>query len=316
MIASRRVAVAALSATALGVGLFLIRSSGEGERCVSKQTPTPATVAESKPSDASIDSFFSHRDNLVEGPQGEQVRCETEALPCSYLQLKTLSRSGAQVPPELQMTREELRTLVSQLDTVSNHLARYRNNINQACIDGYRTSSPQVNNMGVHLSNANYVKDNALDLVKPEILLFAAEGGERLTQQEIGDCVDGRWTGDLQMQIVGASFMLPGKDAGNEHPDGFAGPLDNWHVHKDVCLNLLTAASFTKEECERRGGTYMATTQWMIHTYVVPEFDSAVGVFNLWNPSIWPKTSAQALEHQGHMMPGHDASHKEGHAGK
>src|ERR1041384_5709867 len=56
---------------------------------------------------------------MKEGPDGPQVRCQTESLPCSYLKLKALSQSGADVPPELHMTRAALSTLVSQLATPS-----------------------------------------------------------------------------------------------------------------------------------------------------------------------------------------------------
>jgi hypothetical protein len=45
---------------------------------------------------------------LVEGPIDDAVRCQDEALPCSYLELKALDdavrSSAATVPPELRMT--------------------------------------------------------------------------------------------------------------------------------------------------------------------------------------------------------------------
>src|ERR1041384_5511873 len=76
---------------------------------------------------------------MKEGPDGPQVRCQTESLPCSYLKLKALSQSGADVPPELHLTRAELLTLVAELDTVSALLNRYKHDITQACRAGDRT---------------------------------------------------------------------------------------------------------------------------------------------------------------------------------
>src|SRR5262245_46512792 len=165
---------------------------------------------------------------MSEGPEGAQVRCQSDDLPCSYLRLKALSQSGGPVPRELHMTREELGTLVGQLDRVAAHLERYRDGIDRACADGYRTRSAQVANMGFHMGKTEYMADHIFDPEKPEILLFAVEGADQLTQKDIGDCVDGRWTGNPRQQIVGAAFVLPTEQFGKDHPQGFAGPLDNW----------------------------------------------------------------------------------------
>ena len=56
---------------------------------------------------------------LVEGPIGTQTRCDDPALPCSYLDLVELRDSGGDIPTELNMSKDELATLVGQLDTLS-----------------------------------------------------------------------------------------------------------------------------------------------------------------------------------------------------
>src|SRR5688500_11989365 len=236
-----------VAAIALGIGVSVVRSR------------------RAAPAEAAGGLGFSHRVfsqiggtqalTMSEGPDGEQVRCQTEALPCSYLRLKALLESGKAIPRELRMTRPELTTLVGQLDRVSARLRPYRSNINQACAEGYRTRSAQVANMGLHMSNPKYISDGVFDLDKPEILLFAVEGADQQTQAEIGDCVNGRWTGDPRQDIVGAAYLQKTRDAPS-HPDGFAGPLDNWHVHYHVCLGTLAATSLSKADCERRGGAY------------------------------------------------------------
>jgi plastocyanin len=255
---------------------------------------------------------------MSEGPEGEQVRCQSEDRPCSHLKLKALYESGAAVPPDLRMTRDELGTLVGQLDRVAAHLQRYKSGIDVACADGYRTRSAQVANMGFHMAKSAYMSDNRFDPEQPEILLFAVDGADQQTQKDIGDCVDGRWTGDPRQQIVGAAFVLPTQQFGTSHPDGFAGPLDNWHVHYHVCLGTLAATTLSKADCERRGGGYLPDTGWMLHVYAVPEFDNPLGVFSVWNPTIWPKTDARTLAANAHAMMGpdmfgHDSSG--GHAG-
>ena len=232
---------------------------------------------------------------LVEGPQGEQVRCQSEEMPCSYRDLKELYESGGEIPAALQMTREELATLVSQLDTVSKKLLSY-GTIDEICAEGYRPTSTQTPNMGVHMSNYDYMADGRLDLDKPDMLLIGVAGGESLTMEQLGDCVDGKWTGDDRMEVVGAAFVLPTDKVGEEHPDGFAGPFDNWHVHYNSCQGTRAQAMLDEEECIAAGGRFAYKYGWMIHAYAVPKFDNQAGVFAMWNPSIWPRMETSALD--------------------
>ncbi len=225
---------------------------------------------------------------LVEGPRGEQVRCQREDQPCSYLDLKALHESGEPVPEALAMSRAELAELVGQLDTVSATLARYES-IDRACAEGYRVSSEQNPNMGIHMTSYRNVSDGVFDPARPEMLPFAMEGGEKLGKDEIGRCVDGAWTGDPRQRIVGAAFVLPTDQFGENHPEGFAGPIDNWHVHYYSCVGTRSDAILTEAQCRARGGQLVEKAGWMIHTYAQPEFDSQAGVFSMWNPSIWPR---------------------------
>ncbi|MDG1188435.1 MAG: hypothetical protein P8N13_08260, partial [Ilumatobacter sp.] len=52
---------------------------------------------------------------LVEGPLVGTVRCQDEALPCSFRELRELYESGAPIPPGLAMSTDELAELVTQL---------------------------------------------------------------------------------------------------------------------------------------------------------------------------------------------------------
>lgn len=232
---------------------------------------------------------------LVEGPRGEQVRCQSAELPCSYLELKELHESGAEIPEALHMTRVELAELVSQLDQLAATLARYES-IDHACAQGYHPTSTQAHNMGIHMTNEDYIRDGVLDLDKPDMLLFGMEGGERLTRDQLGDCVDGKWTGDPHQEIVGAAFLIPTPVTGEAHPDGFAGPLDNWHVHYNNCRLEQSDSFLSEEECVALGGRYTPKSPWMLHAYAVPKFDSQSGVFAMWNESIWPRMDASRMQ--------------------
>ncbi|MCI0545963.1 MAG: cupredoxin family copper-binding protein, partial [Candidatus Rokubacteria bacterium] len=178
-------------------------------------------------------------------------------------------------------------------DRVSATLARYPS-IDQACADGYHVSSEQNPNMGIHMSHGRYHGDGVFDVEKPEMLLFAQAGGEKFSKQELGGCRKRRWTGPPGFRIVGAAYMLPTEDHGESHPEGFAGPIDNWHVHYQSCIGAAMDEILTREQCEARGGQLVEKAGWMIHAYAVPEFDNQLGVFAMFNPSIWPRAEAGA----------------------
>jgi plastocyanin len=274
-------------------------------------SPPPDVPAEPKGAWGFSHYVFSKIDGrvvttLVEGPRHNQVRCQSEELPCSYLDLKALHESRAPIPAALHMTREELGTLVSELDTVAQELARF-DSIDRACAEGYRREGTQNSNMGIHMMNNAYRLDNVFDLRKPEMLLFGMPGGEQLTSDQLGACVNGKWTGDMRYEIVGAAYILPTDHFGDNHMEGFTGPLDNWHTHYHTCMGGHATAILGKEQCEAGGGMYIDKYGWMIHVYAVPKFDSQAGVFAMWNPAIWPRGDAAAMARPGGDIVGRES---------
>jgi plastocyanin len=240
---------------------------------------------------------------LVEGPRGRQVRCQKEGLPCSYLDLKALYESGGAIPPQLEISREELGTLVSQLDQLATTLARYTS-IDQACAEGYFAVSEQNPNMGIHMASGRNHQDRVFDPAKPEMLLFAKPGGEKLKKDELGQCNrKGAWTGAQGFQVVGAAYMLPTEDFGDQHPEGFAGPFDNWHVHYYSCIGVNMDLILTKEQCEKAGGHIVSKAGWMIHAYAAPGFDNQLGVFSMWNNTIPPLVAGSGIETSRRVAP-------------
>ena len=223
---------------------------------------------------------------LIEGPRGQQVRCEDEDLPCSYQDLKALHESGDPIPKALAMSRAELGELVGQLDTLNAKLAAF-DGPDGVCADGYERQSTQNPNMGIHMVRGTGLADGFV-VDEPEMILLAMEGGESLRQSELGECVDGRWTGDSAMQVVGAVYMM---GLTNDHPEGFAGKLDNWHVHFNTCAggDSELRAVADPAACEAEGGSFQEKMPiWMMHAYTAPGFDSQLGVFAMFNESIWP----------------------------
>ena len=203
---------------------------------------------------------------LVEGPRGEQVRA-----PISYLELKQLYDQGEPPPEELRMSLEELEELVRQLDTARDAIEKYRD-VEVALAEGYAQVGGDVPNMGAHFVNQERVEDGVFDPSRPEILLYSRD-------------VTRNW------QLVGTAFILPTQDFGHEHPEAFAGPLDNWHVHYSLCRGSSGGfTSTTREECDVQRGDWISSFGWMIHAYVI--VDNPLGVFHMWNPKVPPVVSA------------------------
>jgi plastocyanin len=227
---------------------------------------------------------------LVEGPRGQQVRCQDEELACSFQDLKQLYEVQAPIPQHLGMTRAELGMLVRQLDALQAKLSTYTHP-DHLCEDGYVRSSSQIPNMGIHMLNAEHSQDGFV-VDKPEILLLAKAGGETLRQSELGQCVDGKWTGDPNMVVTGAAYTVPITD---DHPEGFAGPIDNWHVHYNTCTGAdkeVLETLFDPALCKAEGGVITEKIPlWMVHAYAAPGFDSQQGVFAMFNGSVWPLAS-------------------------
>ncbi len=238
---------------------------------------------------------------LIEGPRGLQYRCQSSELECSYTELKALSESGEPVPDYLGMTSAELTELVSQLDAVNKAVDEYPT-LEEACAAGFVVSSSQNANMGIHVQNPNGTSLE-FDPSRPQMVLYAKDGGEKLTRDELGACIDGEWTGEPGYESVGAVFTLL---LSEEHPEGFAGPIDNWHIHFNTCAGSAkeggaksiediaaesdgTRGAFSRDQCEADGGAFQEIIPvWMMHAYADPAYDAQGGVFAMFNPNLPP----------------------------
>jgi hypothetical protein len=84
--------------------------------------------------------------------------------------------------------------------------------------------------------------------------------------------------------IAGLFYMT-----GVKNPEGFAGPNDVWHVHRDICIKQGAGGNIdaplgadhgaTKAQCDKIGGTLLKQTQYLLHVWVVPGYESPEGVY-------------------------------------
>jgi plastocyanin len=237
---------------------------------------------------------------LIEGPLGRQVRCQQLAQECSYVELQAIYDAGGEIPEYLEMDRGTLGELLGQLTRVESAVLQYET-LDDACAAGLTISSAQTANMGIHVTDPG--AGFAFNPDRPQMILFAKEDGERIPRPDIGHCDGDTFVGEEGFQPVGAVFNIA---LSEDHPDAFAGELDNWHVHHNTCAGgtienaadvdrevEVTAVTATPEECAAGGGTFIPVMpSWMMHTYVVPEFDPQGGVFSMFNPSVWPLVSS------------------------
>jgi hypothetical protein len=72
-------------------------------------------------------------------------------------------------------------------------------------------------------------------------------------------------------------------------PGGFPGPNDHWHRHSNLCIQYGKAGiavpfapdrDVTRAQCDSVHGDFMPKTVWMVHSWVVPGWDSPQGVFS------------------------------------
>jgi hypothetical protein len=132
---------------------------------------------------------------------------------------------------------------------------------------GYRAVTPYIPLIGAHYMRF-LVVDGTFDIEQPEMLLY--DGTKPASR------------------IVGLSYYV----TGDREPRGFAGPNDHWHRHVGLCIDVKRTfvvgdEETTAEECARRGGIKVdGRTGWMVHAWVVPGWESTLGIFSAENPQL------------------------------
>jgi hypothetical protein len=134
---------------------------------------------------------------------------------------------------------------------------------------GYQRVVRYVPLIGSHYMRFDLV-DETFDIENPEMLLY-----------------DGN---DPDSKIVGLSYY----QTALLEPAGFTGPNDHWHRHVGLCISKTTFEvigdeSTEQADCESRGGfKHNVTNAWMVHAWVVPGWESPIGVFSADHPELLP----------------------------
>jgi hypothetical protein len=132
----------------------------------------------------------------------------------------------------------------------------------------YFQVTPYVPGIGAHYLNIDLLRSDGFDPAKPEMLLY--NGNEPTSE------------------LVGLSYAVLGDDP----PEGFVGPNDEWHVHPSLCIigSLVVGPDSTPDDlCESIGGRKGMTfdkPMWMGHLWQVPGWESPWGLFSGENPNI------------------------------
>ena len=172
------------------------------------------------------------------------------------------------------------RVLAAQLSLARRLALRYPT-VKDALRAGYVRVGPFAPTLGAHYikfnnsSDASFIKATAItdvEILNPLALIY-----------------DG--THDSS-PIAGLMYYTDGYRI----PRGFAGPNDVWHYHLNVCLTPGTGGTVnapfgadttaTKAQCDAVHGQLQARTDWMLHVWVVPGYDSPLGVFSHANPAV------------------------------
>lgn len=156
--------------------------------------------------------------------------------------------------------------LAEQLADAQAVIERYPT-VRDAEAGGYRKASVYVPCIASH-----YVSDvrgggEGFDPAHPLMLLFAGT--------------------DPDSEIVGLSYTTISPSG---PPDGFAGPNDIWHAHETLCMGrglVLGTEEADSDGCEARGGSVIDTSdEWMIHVWIVPQWENRWGIFASEHPDL------------------------------
>lgn len=160
--------------------------------------------------------------------------------------------------PGVAISMQELEQLTSQLAVARDATAKYAD-IRAAQADGYLQITQDIPGIAAHFAQPRLLNGSQFDPAKPSILLYEKHGED--------------WV------FVGVSYTIA-KRAGDEtQPAGFAGPLDVWHYHQNLCFTAGPVVSVADAaSCRAKGGLHAPQTPWMLHVWLAK--DSPEGIFS------------------------------------
>jgi hypothetical protein len=177
----------------------------------------------------------------------------------------------AESQPDQPLDPSTRATLQQQLIQARAVAVRYPT-VSDATAAGYRLAGGFAPGTGAHyITFSGLTSPGAFDPTRPLALIYS---GTSPTSQVVG----------LMYYAVSA-----------QPPEGFAGPNDHWHRHSNICIKygpggidvpFPADADVTSAQCSSVHGYLMSVTGWMVHAWVVPSWESPLGVFSHDNPDL------------------------------
>ena len=178
---------------------------------------------------------------------------------------------AAESQPDQPLDATTRATLKTQLTEARDFALRYPM-VADATAAGYRLAGGFAPGSGAHyITYGGLTGGGAFDPTKPISLIY-----------------DGT---NPASQVIGLMYYGMGETA----PEGFAGPNDHWHRHSNVCIKngpggldvpFPADQDVTAAQCAGVQGTLLKTTGYMVHAWVVPSWESPLGVFSHDNPDV------------------------------
>jgi hypothetical protein len=184
--------------------------------------------------------------------------------------LRTNADEQAESIPDKALTPAQRKTLAAQL-VVARGVAMAYPTVGDATKAGYILAGKFTPGAGAHYisiagSAAGYLGHKPkVDAAHPLALIY---DGTAPTSSIVG-------------LMYGSFTSTP--------PAGFAGPNDHWHRHRNLCIVFHNGSigipfppdsDVGKSQCDVLHGMFMRETLWMVHTWVVPGWESPQGVFS------------------------------------
>ncbi|MGZ4677526.1 MAG: hypothetical protein ACXVJ7_12660 [Acidimicrobiia bacterium] len=178
---------------------------------------------------------------------------------------------------EHALTADE-RTMLAHQVEMSMATAKLYPTVSAALAAGYVQTGPYMPGIGahyIHIGPENFNFDGAMDdvdITHPLAMIYSGT--------------------DPTSPIAGFMYYSMSKT----EPMGFAGGNDVWHYHEDLCLKYGGANgievpygldnSATPKQCAAVGGSLLKQSNWMVHVWSVPGWESRQGLFGEVNPAL------------------------------
>lgn len=275
--------VVAMESLTVVLGGFLLRRSGRGLR--SALVPVLAVVAVVAAASVAL-AVPEARDHAGHGDGGGSVAAGAGGavgLNGEHVHGVKAADVAAESQPDKPLDPQTRALLREQLLTARATALQYPT-VADAVAAGYRLAGGFAPGSGAHYIGPNTTGRGPFDATKVQSLIY-----------------DGT---SPTSEIAGLMYF----SVGSAPPEGFAGPNDHWHRHSSVCIKygpngidvpLPADADITQAQCTAVGGQFIRITGWMVHAWVVPSWESPLGVFSHDNPNLRCADGTYDTDHSG-----------------